>query len=294
MPWSISLLEYGIEPECTVRQFFQFKQWGTACGYSWIEHQTFHRILYFAFVNVITGVRTISLLVAILSNLLMIFVIFYGIKKEVVTLVGMVVGIISIIAVSDYSNEMDTTMTLPSKYILTRGPGYLFQLLTAAYGGVLFFVEFYINYYRKTSFVGSPSKARGMEFLSYLLSSLAVMISFGDLLKIENCPDLVGALDRAQCPNCTSSRFSVIAALSAINLFGSISTYLSVKFLYSKKWFVNGCVALTLIANLGILICSSTIQNMESVEWAFYACLVDLLVGLMFVGVYNQVYVFPR
>lgn len=294
IPWSIMLKEYNIEPDCMLGLHFQFREWGTACGYTWPELQTFHQVFYFAFANVMPDVRVLSMISAVTANLLMFYVIAYGTDSKLLTVSGLTVGVLSVLASSDYSNAMDSTMTLPPKYLLIKGPGYLLQLLSAAYGGSLLFIQFYISYYRRG--VMCDEKTEGntawVRLCLYTLSILSIVSSFGDLVKIDKCTDMVTVFDKNQCPYCSSPLFGAATAFAVINVWCSVSSYLMKRFLLDDRWYkwwvVNAYILLSTTSSIALLICTLLLDNVERMGWAVYVCGVEIVIGAVVFGVYNH------
>lgn len=288
LPWAIILKEYTIEPDCMLSTHFQFKPWGTACGHTWEELKLVHREKYFAFVNVMVSIRILMVIVAVTAQLMMFFIIFYGPRREVLALGGLVTGVLSVVIASDYSNEMDTTMTLPNRYLMGRGPGYLTQLLTAAYGGAIFFFEFYLNYYKKNIDVAGDNAC--MKFWAFTMSSLAVLSAFGDLVKVGKCPDMVSVFDKNQCPYCDSPLFPMVTVFAMVNVLSTTTLYQMISFLEitEKRWLINSTAALTIAADIAVICGSMLLENADRPGWATFTSGAGILSSLVFLGVYNQ------
>jgi len=114
---------------------------------------------------------------------------------------------------------------------------------------------------------------------------LSVISTFGDLFKIDRCTDMVTAIDNNQCSYYSSL---VITVSLAINIFCCVALYLCVKYM-NNKWVINILASMSIIANVVILSYSLTsVDNVDVVGYAVYTCGVGIFIGLLFVGVYNQ------
>lgn len=291
LPWAIMLKEYTIEPDCMLSEHFQFKPWGTACGYTWGEMAKIHTNgKYFAYVNVMMNTRVLMLIAASIAQVMIVSIIFIGTRRDILTLGGLSTGVLCVVLASDYSNEMDTTMTLPNRYLMSRGPGYLLQLICASFGGAIFFLEFYINYYRKSFDDKVNGRERCLKIWAYLISSLSIVSAFGDLVKVNKCPDMVSVFDKNQCPYCNSPLFPMVTTFSLINVFSAFCLYHMLAFYKLVEWrrVINGTCFLTIVSDVAIIAGSMALENADKPGWAIYTSSIGILVGLIFLGVYNQ------
>lgn len=290
MPWSILLHEYEIEPSCMLDHHFQLKLWGTACGFDWVQLQNVHQGRYFAFVNVATSVRSMSLSVAILSHVLFMYVLLRGATRGVVTMFSITIGVISIIAISDYANEMNATMTLPPSFVFIQGPGYLFQLLAAALAGSLFAIEFYLSFAKVDGDGGGDGGGNFfMESLAYITSSMSIVTCFGDLIKIETCPDMVSVFDKNTCPYCDSPLFPLITVAACVGALSSLTLAVMIKFLLGTNgWVVNIATAVSLASFVTVVAGSMMIDKVEYIGYGMRTAITGVASVVVFATLYNR------
>jgi len=272
LPWSIVLNEYTIDPTCVLYTHFQLKPWGTACGYT----------VYFA------NIKILHLLTGVFTQLMMLFIIFWGTRRDVMVVGGLFALVLSVLILSEYSNEINISMTPPLKYLMARGPGYLVQLLTAAYGGAIFSFEFYLHFY--TSKTRTPPTDMILKCAAFLLSSLSVLSAFGDLVKIDSCPDMVSVFDTSRCPPVDNT---MLAVFTCGNVLSAVALYQMIAFLKvtKRRWLINSVAIVTILSSGGQIAGAVLMKNREHLGWAVYTSAAGAVMGLIFLGVYNQVLV---
>lgn len=289
LPWSIMVHEHMIEPNCMLANGFQFKLWGTACGLSWEELKLIRQHSYFAFVNVVTVTRIYNIVVAIMGILLMFYVIFKGTQKQVLLMTSLVMAVVTVISLSEYVNEMQTTMTLPPQHVFIQGPGYMVFMASAGVAGSIFFTEFFINFY-KLSYCEKPiGECVPCNFLAYVISALSVSAAFGELMQVEKCKDYVTPIDLNTCPYCNSPLIPIVTIFGVMSFITGIGVYVSVKYFYSWTKIVNFMSFLNMVMLGTTLGLTYSFENFKSPGYGIYVAFVAIGVNVLFLTVYNHV-----
>ena len=289
LPWSIMVETYTIEPNCPLAEGFQFRLWGTACGLMWKELQDIHQSRYFAFVNVVTETRILNLIVAVMGFLLVTYVTFRGTKKGPLLMTSLVMAVITVISLSDYINEMQTTMTLPPEYLFIQGPGYMVYMASAAVAGSIFFTEFFINFYSMNYCDDPQGECMVCSYLAYLVSLASLSAAFGELMKVEKCKDYVTPIDLNTCPECNSPLVPLVTVFGVLTFVSGFALYITVKFFYDYGKVNNG-VAFTNLAFLSSVVgVTFAFENFESPGLGMYSVFIGMTFNVAFLLVYNHI-----
>lgn len=287
LPWSIMTKEYTIEPDCKLPTGFQFKLWGTACGITWEEYKNIHQNSYFAFVNIVQKTRVINLVVAIISGLLVIYVTFKGAKKEVLLMVSLIMSVTTVVNLSGYVNEMETTMTLPVEYLFIQGPGYLVSMVSASLSGSIFFTEFFVNFY-KLHYCEHPRVERSKcNLLAYLISIISIFAIFGDLMRVEKCKDYVTPIDLNTCPACNSPLVPTVTIFGVLALLAGVTLYITTKFFYDYTLLNNVMALFNLSMLVVVIVLTFMFENFKNAGFGMYALFIGVVFDLVFIMTYN-------
>ena len=289
LPWSIMVEPYTIEPDCMLAKGFQFRPWGSACGLTWEELKDIHQHSYFAFVNVITSARLYNIAVAIVGQLLMLFVIFKGTHKQVLLMVSLLMAVITVISTSEYINDMQTTMTLPPEFVFIQGPGYMVYMLSAGIAGSIFFTEFFINFYNMDYCDKPWGICIPCNLLALWVSGLSVAAAFGELMQVDKCPDFVTPIDLNNCPYCTSPLVPLVTVFGVFSFLSGIALYVSVKFFYDYRKTVNACAFLSIAMLATTVTMTYSFENFKAPGRGIYAIFVALGLDVAFLLVYNHI-----
>ena len=289
LPWSILIKSYTIEHNCALAEGFQFKLWGTACGFTWKELQDIHQTRYFAFVNVVTTTRLMNLVVSIMGFCLMTYVNFRGTKKGPLIMTSLIMATVTLISLSDYINEMQTTMTLPPEYLFIQGPGYMVYMASAAVAGSIFFTEFFINFYSIYYCDEPHGDCYVCSYLAYLVALSSLSSAFGDLMKVDKCKDYVTPIDLNTCPECNSPLVPLVTIFGVLTFVSGFSLYITVKFFYDKGRINNGVAILNLALMGAVVGTTFSFENFESPGLGMISTFIGMAFNVAFLLVYNHI-----
>jgi hypothetical protein len=289
LPWSILTEDFTIEPECHLVRGFQFRLWGTACGYTWEELQDIHQSGYFAFVNIVTTTRIMNLVVSITGFCLMTYINFRGTKQGPLIMTSLMMGIITIISLSGYINEMQTTMTLPPEYLFIQGPGYMVYMASASVVGSIFFIEFFINFYSYNNCDGGGEGCSVCSYLAYLVSLSSVGGAFGELMRVDTCKDYVTPLDLNTCPESRVLPMSLVTIFGIFMCMGGFFMYITVKFFFEWTKINNGITLINLSLMVIVVGITFSFENFGGLSIGIYSIFSGMIFNIAFLLVYNHI-----
>lgn len=286
LPWSIMVESYQLNGQCELNKGFHIKLWGSACGVKWEDYDKSLHNMYFALVDVIQQVRIMNLVVMSTTVLLFCYHFYKKINIQTFLMVSLVNAVIIIVSLSDYINDMQSTMTIPVDKIFIQGPGYMMYMLSASIAGAIFFIHFYIFFY-KIKFDCDDD----IFIVKYgaLMTIVSSMSAFSNLMKVKNCSDYVSSIDLYTCEMFNDVTFQwvgIMVFLSALLL------YMSLNFIENK--IVNNVIN---VINMGfeiyLIVITIMSEHFENGRVAFYSLMVGILLNVVFILVYNKLLIIP-
>lgn len=284
IPWSIMVEEHSIEPDCTLPPGFGFRLWGTACGLTWVEFQDVRQTSYFAFATVVEKVRVMVLIATLVSILQFLYTVLRGTSKSPLLMASLLVSVLSIISLSTYMNEMQTTMAIPVHKIFIQGPGYMITMSAAAVSGSVFFTELFIHFY-KLFYCARPSGVcECMEITAYVIVVCCLLTAFGELVKVVGCPDMLSPIDTWYDSN---PLVPTVTVLGILVVSMGMALYVMIKFFVGYRKVINA-----LLSSLGVVlvvIIGVAVSGADSVGMGFYFTIVGVVLDVFLGLVYNNI-----